>query len=299
VQQAIAEQDKIGWWNFLLGRVSKKFANIQQRHYLSLGSRRSGSVWVRKLVTELWQILWTMWEHRNHIQHNTLTPRKEQLLNRLRQEIREQFAQGTNGLPKRDHHYLEAKNKEWALTQDLETTTTWLAAVAHSREAKLVSSQCAAAGLARQKKFITNWLHRKPNNPAISLLQEQQTTPTTDTLPATWEGPGTQDSETGESKEVFNKAVAREGPFVSMEQLLGLDIEISDSDPSTVGYSSPSSHSSRTQLEPSTARCNPRGQDDTAISLSSGNASTSWDALSSDSSTGSCSEHSLWAPDDD
>ena len=61
---------------------------------------------------------------------------------------------------------------------------------------------------------------------------------------------------------VFNKAnLPSKGQVVSLEQLLGLNIEISDSNPSTVGYSSPSSHASRT--------------------------------------LGSCSDDSIWSPNDD
>ena len=87
VREAIAEQDQIGWWNFSLGRMSTKFAPIQSRHYESLGLRRTGAVWARKLITELNEILWEMWEHRNHVLHKTMTPQKEQQLENIREQI--------------------------------------------------------------------------------------------------------------------------------------------------------------------------------------------------------------------
>ena len=125
-------------------------------------------------------------------------------------------------------------------------------------------------------------------------------TPAPDTSHTTCNGLGEPDSEVGELAFELNNANPTNGEGVSLEQLLGLDIDISDSNPRTVGHSSPRSRSSRTLVEPSTALCHPGGQDDTAISLSSGNDSTSWDALSSDSSDeGSCDEDSLLLPDDD
>ena len=70
----------IGWWNFMLGRITPKFAAVQQQHYMSMEKRQQGKTWSRKLIRQLWDIAWTMWEHRNFITHHTLTTRKEALL---------------------------------------------------------------------------------------------------------------------------------------------------------------------------------------------------------------------------
>ena len=156
VRDAIAEQDQIGWWNFSLGRISTKFAAIQDRHYESLGLRRTGAVWAGKMITELNKILWQMWEHRNNLLHKTMTPQKEQQLENIREQILEQFVLGKIGLPKRDQHYVNPKKKTWALQLGQEDATRWLFSVAHSHEGRLAMQNCAATGRLMQQKFMKN-----------------------------------------------------------------------------------------------------------------------------------------------
>ena len=72
----MAEQDRIGWENFLLGRMSKKILQAQQVHYSNIGSRRTGSSWATKLIRQGWLVIWKMWEHHNHINTSMLTPQK-------------------------------------------------------------------------------------------------------------------------------------------------------------------------------------------------------------------------------
>ena len=52
-----------------------------------------------------------------------MTPQKEQQLENIREQIREQFVLGKIGLPKRDQHYVNPKKKTWALQLGLEDTT--------------------------------------------------------------------------------------------------------------------------------------------------------------------------------
>jgi hypothetical protein len=42
LRDAVTEQDAIGWHNFLLGRLSKKWSDTQARHLESVQSRSSG-----------------------------------------------------------------------------------------------------------------------------------------------------------------------------------------------------------------------------------------------------------------
>ena len=118
-----------------------------------------------KLITELNEILWQMWEHHNNVLHKTMTPQKEQQLENIREQIGEQFILGKIGLPKRDQHYVNPKKKTWALQLGLEDATRWLSSVAHSREGRLAMQNCAAAGLLMQQRFMRNWQHGVPNTP--------------------------------------------------------------------------------------------------------------------------------------
>jgi hypothetical protein len=70
---AVAEQDKIGWYNLLLGRLSKKWTDAQQKYLKSIDKRNTGKRWTIAIISKLWDIAWDMWEHRNHITHNSPT----------------------------------------------------------------------------------------------------------------------------------------------------------------------------------------------------------------------------------
>jgi hypothetical protein len=67
---AILAQNFIGWENFLHGRVSLEWGDVQGRYYQLLGMRRTGKRWVSSLLLKLWHVSWTMWDHRNTVLHH-------------------------------------------------------------------------------------------------------------------------------------------------------------------------------------------------------------------------------------
>ena len=136
IRTAFEEQDEIGWWNFLLGRMSKKLAAYQDKHYKSIGRRATGKVWLRGIIQQMIDICWGMWEHRNHVLHETETDRDRAELANLRRTVKEEFRKGRSGLFKQDCHKLQ--HREWVLEQGLEFLRTWiddiqLARLAYSR----------------------------------------------------------------------------------------------------------------------------------------------------------------------
>jgi hypothetical protein len=99
---AVAEQDKIGWYNLLLGHMSKKWADVQQKYLESIGKRNTGKKSTIAIICKLWDIAWDIWSHCNHITHNTIHPRKQQELDILKQQIQELYLQGPQDLLPRD-----------------------------------------------------------------------------------------------------------------------------------------------------------------------------------------------------
>ena len=67
IKECIIAQSHIGWTGLLEGLLSPKWALVQQRHFLRIGSRRSGTRWAIGLSKTLWQLVFTMWDHRNSI----------------------------------------------------------------------------------------------------------------------------------------------------------------------------------------------------------------------------------------
>ena len=84
--------DRLGWKNFLEGRIVTDWEELQARHYRRFGLQRSSKRWARGLVQRLLQITHRQWTYRNstvHIkthdnlteaQHHALLQRCEDLL---------------------------------------------------------------------------------------------------------------------------------------------------------------------------------------------------------------------------
>jgi hypothetical protein len=169
LQAALDKQDQIGWWNFLLGRVAIDFATLQTQHYQEQGRRRTGRTWLSALIKQLWDVSFTMWEHRNHILHGDMTPRKLQQFRILQTQAQEQFHIGTGTLLPEDHHWLQ--DKESVLALDLPSLQLWYKSITLARESFEAQTFATRQRLANSRAFMRNWLHQQPQPP--HLLQPQ------------------------------------------------------------------------------------------------------------------------------
>jgi hypothetical protein len=93
-KEAVGDQDKIGWYNLLLGRMSAKWMDAQQKYIESLDKRTTGRRWTIAIISKLWDISWDMWQHRNHIKHNAVHPHKQLELDSIGHQVDELYAQG-------------------------------------------------------------------------------------------------------------------------------------------------------------------------------------------------------------
>ena len=114
--------------------------DLQDEHYSSIGSRRSSSKWAASLATQLLELVHAMWLFRNSILHE----RDRQGLKRadalaLENAIREEFALGTSGLARRDHHYIRrGRDDVNALSAD--DKQAWLQGIQLARSSQSSSS---------------------------------------------------------------------------------------------------------------------------------------------------------------
>ena len=53
-KDAVKEQDKIGWYNLLLGRMSQKWRDVQQKYLELLGKRTTGRRWTIAIISKIW-----------------------------------------------------------------------------------------------------------------------------------------------------------------------------------------------------------------------------------------------------
>jgi hypothetical protein len=101
------EQDKIGWQNFVEGKISKHWGYPQRLYYHDLHSKHSVDRWTSGLVSHLLELTHGMWVHWNGINHAI----NEQglpihLAADIKVTIHEEFRKGTDGLVRHDFHFI-------------------------------------------------------------------------------------------------------------------------------------------------------------------------------------------------
>jgi hypothetical protein len=74
-QHAVSEQDQLGWYQFLLGRITRTRSDSQQRFLDSLQKQNTSRRWVIFLIQKALDVAWDTWEQRNEININSLHPR--------------------------------------------------------------------------------------------------------------------------------------------------------------------------------------------------------------------------------
>ena len=67
LQILFRRQILIGWEALLNGFIVRGLTEYQQRHYTTLGMRKTGNRWGAQLVIRMWTIIQTHWTHRNQL----------------------------------------------------------------------------------------------------------------------------------------------------------------------------------------------------------------------------------------
>lgn len=132
---AAAEQDEIGTNNFLLGRLSRKWREIQ-RSYLSHrfpNKNYSADAWVRRVITKIYRITQSFWKFRCEFVHgieNVLTSKREKKA--LQKEIRKQFKLGIQGV-RAEHKILLHGDVNAILNSSIREQKYWVRTIRLSR----------------------------------------------------------------------------------------------------------------------------------------------------------------------
>ena len=145
VQELVTKQLHLPIIEFLRGRIVTIWSLVQGGFYRTIQSPRSEDRWAALFVTNLWDIYFSAWTHRNDTLHQSEN-KKDTIYNfpELNYEIRRQWRIGTHGLhdaDKKHFHITQAqllrKNRQYKLT--------WLAQVEMARKAKHITKKRKAS----------------------------------------------------------------------------------------------------------------------------------------------------------
>ena len=162
IRKAIQSQTTIGWYNFLLGRLSKELVAAQHNHYLIIGSKKTGLRWATVLIRKLHTLVWDMWQHRNKIKDEQPELHFQSAeLQVANQRIDEELATGNRGLLPADK-YLFSHTTELK-SQPLADKELWLRAVELAREAAIVARESRRRNmnpntLQAQRQSLRRWM---------------------------------------------------------------------------------------------------------------------------------------------
>ena len=131
ITRCLVAQSQIGWQQFLTGLLAKQWAQIQQTHYTARTSRRSGRRWAIRLSNQLWKLLFSVWENRNTILHETQINNLSGL-SCLKWAIGQEYQIGLLQLPALYHHYLQMPAQP-LLSGPIPAMKQWLVLIRHAR----------------------------------------------------------------------------------------------------------------------------------------------------------------------
>ena len=157
-KDALNSQNSIGWYPFLLGHISNHWKGVQHSYYLWLGRQNTGKQWVKLLIIQLFNVSWDMWEHRNAIKHNTMTPAKCREIAALDTSIREEYEMGDTNLLPRDRAWLSKPLSTLLQDYDLTQKKQWLTSVEQARVRWSRRRELTRHSQNTSRTILRNWL---------------------------------------------------------------------------------------------------------------------------------------------
>ena len=156
-QHAVREQDNIGWYQLLLGRIALKWSDSQQRYIDSLQKRNTGRRWAISLIQKALEVAWDMWEQRNHIKHNTLHPRRAEEVARIKAKLQMLYRKGSTGLLSQDR-LLFSKTKTKLLKGSPIEMLQWITSVLNATRRAATAKNDQEATMASERALMQRWL---------------------------------------------------------------------------------------------------------------------------------------------
>ena len=159
VTNAIHAQDAIGWKPFIEGVPSSHWQQVQQQHYDSIDSTKTGRRWLIAILKKLNQTAWDQWEHRNGVLHGPNSPRTRAMIKALDDEILAEWVQGPHDLPARDRHHFSLPLLD-LINRSTKYKKAWLHNVhaARQRQVRRASQDLELDTTTPERQAILNWM---------------------------------------------------------------------------------------------------------------------------------------------
>ena len=133
--QALAHQDSIGWYAFLMGCISTDIIAFQHRYYTILLSRKKGTSWGKRLILKCWNIIYQLWMHRNAALHDTEAIDQLSGADKLQVAIMTEHTIGRSSLHRVYNQYFTNHSLQSLLLKPILFQKQWFRVIRTGREA--------------------------------------------------------------------------------------------------------------------------------------------------------------------
>ena len=161
-------QARIGWFQLLMGFISKSWLPLQEEYLVRTHSKTNTRRWASMIIQKLMQIAWDMWADRNDAKHNDRPSVMIRYDSSLVSEIDEILGEEPPYLLPADQHLLRIP---MATLHAYSTTfkELWLNSVRGARETFLIHTHYVSHGTRLQQQLMKNWLLPPPDQSDSSL----------------------------------------------------------------------------------------------------------------------------------
>ena len=156
IQDAIREQNKIGWDNFILGRWSLRWQRIQENYYASIKSKRSVKRWAAVIIHKLIMIVWDLWSFRNELVHGPKGIEESERHKELNSKIEQEHSKGSLTLIEKDKHLIDNNGLEDLTTGTFYDKQAWLKRI----EAARIAAELDGESKVNDQRLITEFFRQ-------------------------------------------------------------------------------------------------------------------------------------------
>ena len=170
LQRCLNAQSHIGITNMMEGMLTYDWAEEQQKYYTSIRSRKTGHRWAVGLSTQLWNIIYDMWDHRNQVLHQKKEIESLSGQDIINAAIKEELRKGLGTLDPMYYSYFNINTKHIANMKSVEARN-WLVLIRRAREAKGFTYHDRIAESKALQKWIGLTIQKKDKQIYLRLVR--------------------------------------------------------------------------------------------------------------------------------
>ena len=118
----------------------KEWRLHQAEHMKAIRMRRCPLLWMARLQRKIWEIAWTMWEHRNNTLHNDGTTFHQHEMRAVDSAIVTEWTNGLDGLPPQHYSFLFTGSLQLRLSENIHQKQMWLCTVWSARDRQMTNN---------------------------------------------------------------------------------------------------------------------------------------------------------------